>query len=221
MDEIADLIRLLAEAPAEEPPMSRPREFLNRIAIEKVAQEGVTPEGPAVPLAAWNFQKPVTGGPADPSSPPPALGAVANPRTGIPVAGTPAIPMPVEVTSVGPAKVMAPETFTALTATPVILDRIAGLPAEVRQRETVSAVASPTPRARVTITVPPAFQDVYQDLFTAVDEELDLPPRQSSAVTREIRANVSDLKLESTEAFVARAYESFEGGASDLDRWSL
>jgi hypothetical protein len=109
----------------------------------------------------------------------------------------------------------------ARVATPKMLDAIAGLPASVRSKDTIIAVASPTPKSQVTITVPPAFQDTYRDLFTAVDEQLELPPRPMSSAVREIQANLSDLKLESTEAFVSRSYQDVEGNSSDLDRWSL
>jgi hypothetical protein len=234
MDEIADLIRLLAEAPAEEPPMTRPRELLDRISIERVAQEGVVPAGPAVPDARpaqreeasgqpsrWKFQAPQVGPVAGPNQSQPVVGMTANPKTGIPEWNTSASPRPSEPVSAPPAKVMSPETFAARVATPKLLEQIAGMPAGVRQRETVTAVASPTPKSQVTITVPPAFQDTYRDLFTAVDEQLDLPPRPMSSAVREIRANMSDLSLESTEAFVSRSYQDVEGNSSDLDRWSL
>ena len=109
----------------------------------------------------------------------------------------------------------------ARVATPRMLDTIAGLPASVRNKDTIVAVASPSPRSNVTITVPPAFQESYRDLFTAVDEQLELPPRKQRVPTREIKPDLADLQLESSEAFVARSYQQFEGNSSDLDRWSL
>lgn len=155
MDEIADLIRLLAEAPAEEAPMARPKEFLDRLAIERVARGGIQPEGPAVPAAEVSLQGPMAGtpaqfnlsqpeadSPANPAPPPVQFGAVADPRTGVPDIGMPvrvysteafwgmaASPEP-PVTSTG--TVAAPEfldTITGTAATPESLETIAGMPA--------------------------------------------------------------------------------------------
>lgn len=116
---------------------------------------------------------------------------------------------------------MAPETFMGRVATPKILDAIAGMPAERRQRETVVGVASPSPKAQVTISVPPAFPIDPKEAFSIVDEQLELPPRQDPINPREIRANLDDLHLESTEAFVARSYQNNEGASSELDRYYL
>lgn len=221
MIEIEGLIRLLAEAPSEDAPMTRPKELLDRVAIERVAQEGVVQPGPAVPNAKaspsqtitgvqskFNFQQPAMGAPASLLQPQRTTGATADPNTGMP-----SIDMPV--------KVMSPETFMGRVATPKILEAIAGMPAERRQQETVIGVASPSPRAQVTISVPPAFPIDPKEAFSIVDEQLELPPRQTSTPVREIRANLDDLKLESTEAFVARSYQGNEGASSELDRYYL
>lgn len=120
-----------------------------------------------------------------------------------------------------PVKVMAPETFMGRVATPKILDAIAGMPAERRQRETVVGVASPSPKTQVTISVPPAFPIDPKEAFSIVDEQLELPPRQDPINPRDIRANLDDLQLESTEAFVARSYQNNEGASSELDRYYL
>lgn len=247
MIEIEGLIRLLAEAPAEDAPMTRPKELLDRVAIERVAQEGVVQPGPAVPNAKvstaqmvmgarpepnpsqtttgvpsrFNFQQPSLGPTANPiqqiqsegqtakaTQPQRTTGATADPKTGMP-----SMDMPV--------KVMAPETFMGRVATPKILDAIAGMPAERRQRETVVGVASPNPRTQVTISVPPAFPIDPKEAFSIVDEQLELPPRQDPIHPREIRANLDDLQLESTEAFVARSYQQNEGASSELDRYYL
>ena len=325
MDEIADLIRLLAEAPAEEAPMTRPKELLDRLAIERAVQEGVVQPGPAVPDAEpkyqsqttgttaspiapsptggvpsrINIQQPLTsspaspvagmpsvGQPASPSSTQTQTGATANPKTGIPdvpvevqvqsptqfagqpapvhpveaVAGMPAQPVVgqpefqkqaaarsgsaqtgpaasptqptmetqraaeakrAEVMSAPTAKVMSPETFMSMVATPKILDAIAGMPAATRQRETVMAVASPNPRAQVTISVPPAFPIDPKEAFSMVDEQMELPPRQEPIERRNIVADTTDLKLESTEAYVSRMFHSTEGARTDLDRFIL
>lgn len=245
MDEIADLIRLLAEAPAEEAPMSRPREFLDRLAIEKVAKEGIHPEGPAVPDAVANPSPQASGVPSTFKLSEPITGAVADPRTGIPsmpmevrayvnqdAVGT---PVPARISSgtlatVTPAeratepfrdRVMAPETFVGLVATPVLLDAIAGMPADVRGRETVSAEASPTPTSQVTISIPPAFPIDPKEAFSRVDEQLELPPRQEDIPRREVRVNTEELILESTEARVARLFQNLEGNRTNQDRWGL
>lgn len=247
MIEIEGLIRLLAEAPAEDAPMTRPKELLDRVAIERVAQEGVVQSGPVVPNAKvntaqtvtgarpepnpsqqlsgvpsrFNFQTPLSGPIANPiqqiqmegqaakaTQPQRTTGATADPKTGMP-----SMDMPV--------KVMAPETFMGRVATPKILEAIAGMPAERRQRETVVGVASPNPRTQVTISVPPAFPIDPKEAFSTVDGQLELPPRQDPINPREIRANLDDLQLESTEAFVARSYQNNEGASSDLDRYYL
>jgi hypothetical protein len=221
MDEIADLIRLLAEAPAEEPPMTRPKELLDRVAIERAVKEGVVQPGPAVPDAAVNpfqavkgiasqfkFSQPESKTQASPSQNPQQIGAVANPRTGIPN-----VEMPV--------KVMAPETFAGRVATPRLLDAIAGVNPTVRANETVVAVASPNPRTQVTISVPPAFPIDPKEAFSMVDEQIQLPPRQDPLSRRDIFANVQDLQLESTETLVARSFQSMEGARSELDRYVL
>lgn len=325
MDEIADLIRLWAEAPAEEPPMSRPREFLSRVAIEKVAQEGVVQPGPAVPNAqpkststdagpdALVKTNPVDPGrpsianlltpemirPAAPIVPDGQVGAVANPRTGIPVAGMPvkvtpidrnsgleaepvetpqsvgrsavpvapagasnppslpAVPTPesgrpaepipktlqagrsatpqtpqpspgpqaepviTQPVRAGEARVMAPETFSARMATPRIFESMAGIPANVRNNQTIQGVASPTPNTQVTITVPPAFPLDPQRAFEMVDEQVQLPPRVQPLPVRDIPVDTFDLQLESTETLVARSYQQVEGNRSDTDRWQL
>lgn len=325
MDEIADLIRLLAEAPAEEAPMSRPKELLDRLAIERAVQEGVVQPGAAVPDADPKYQSQMVGTTASPTvpsatggvpskinlrqptigssaspiagmptagqaaSPSPTqtqIGATANPKTGIPdvpvevqiqspaqfagrpapvrsveaVAGMPAQPtvgqaesqspaavrpgsaqtgpaasptQPLtetqraaeakraEVMSAPTARVMSPETFMSRVATPKILDAIAGMPAATRQRETVMAVASPNPRSQVTISVPPAFPIDPKEAFSMVDEQMELPPRQEPIERRNIVVDTTDLKLESTEAYVSRMFHSTEGARSDLDRFVL
>lgn len=228
MDEIADLIRLLAEAPAEEAPMSRPKEMLDRIAIEKAVREGIVPTGPAVPGAVAVPPERVSGQQTEPPQAAVSPGRPsqfnfrtqesqrpAEPRgaTADPITGMPNIPVKVQV--------MSPETFMGRVATPQILQAIAGMPANPQQNETRIGVANPSPRAQVTISVPPAFPIDPLKAFAAVDREIDLPPRQSPIPVREIPANLMDLQLESTEALVARSYQALEGSRSDLDRWSL
>jgi len=221
MDEIADLIRLLAEAPAEEAPMYRPKEFLDRLAIEKVAQEGIHPEGPAVPDADAKPNEVVPGipprfnlsppGEYKPANPDPAtiqFGAVADPKTGVPDIGM-------------PVRTYTSETFMGMVATPKILDAIAGMPASPQEVGDRIGIANPSPRSEVTITVPPAFPMDPKEAFSMVDEQLSLPPQQEPKVFREISANTEDLVLESTEALVARSYQALEGARSDIDRWSL
>lgn len=313
MDEIADLIRLLAEAPAEEAPMFRPKEFLDRLAIEKVAQEGIRPEGPAVPDADAKSNESLTGTPskfnlsppgehnqANPTPAPMQVGAAASPTTGMPeigmpvraytteafrgtvaaprtldaiagtvaapraldaIAGMPASPreagdkvgaanpapdpVPTQVGAVAnpnpgmpeigmAVRAYTTETFIGMVATPKILDAIAGMPATPKILDAIAGmpaspreagdrigVANPTPRSEVTITIPPAFPMDPKEAFSMVDEQLSLPPQQEPKEFREIRANTEDLVLESTEALVARSYQTLEGARSDIDRWSL
>ena len=234
MIEIEGLIRLLAEAPAEDAPMTRPKELLDRVSIERVAQEGVVQPGPAVPDAKASPPQAVPGVQSKFMFPQPAVGPTANPLQQIRAAGQSAQAQQAQQTVGATAdpktgmpsmdvkvKVMSPETFMGRVATPKILEAIAGMPAERKQRETLVGAASPTPKTQVTISVPPAFPIDPKEAFSAVDEQLELPPRQDPVKVREIRANLDDLKLESTEAFVARSYQGNEGASSDLDRYYL
>lgn len=234
MIEIESLIRLLAEAPAEDAPMTRPKELLDRVSIERVAQEGVVQPGPAVPDAVASPSQPSTGVQSKFTFPQPAVGPTANPLQQIRADGQAARASQAQQTVGATAdpktgmpnmdvkvKVMSPETFMGRVATPKILEAIAGMPAERKQRETLVGAASPTPKTQVTISVPPAFPIDPKEAFSAVDEQLELPPRQDPVKVREIRANLDDLKLESTEAFVARSYQGNEGASSDLDRYYL
>lgn len=232
MDEISDLIRLLAAAPAEEAPMTRPKEMLDRIAIERAVREGVVPAGPAVPGAEARPAELITGPPTSPVAPRESRGnpsqfnfpkqgsqAGANPRvnqvqmglTANPRTGIPNVPMDV--------KVMSPETFIGRVATPKILTAMAGMPSQPKGGETFTGVASPTPRSQVTITVPPAFPIDPQQAFDAADEQLNVPPRPRSIEARGIRSDQDDAPLESTEAYVARSYQAVDGSRSDIDRW--
>jgi hypothetical protein len=234
MDEISDLIRLLAEAPMEEPPMSRPKDLLDRISLERVVSEGVQPLGNAVPEAS-------------PTNTSKEVGAVANPKTGMPdipvqvsvsqletIPGRPAVPNKTEVVAgrtvnpkpqqpmkVGEARVFSPETVTGRVATPKILDTIAGLPASMKDRQSTTGQAQVTPRAQVTVTVPPNFPLDPKEIFSVVDDLIQLPPRQDVSGARDLRAPMSTSNLESTEAFVARSFRANEGNTSDLDRWHL
>lgn len=234
MDEISDLIRLLAEAPMEEPPMSRPKDLLDRIALERVVSEGVQPVGNAVPEAS-------------PTSVVTEVGAVADPKTGMPdipvqvnvsqsekIPGRPAVPNKTEVVAgrtvdpkpqrpmkVGEARVVSPETAAGRVATPKILDTIAGLPAAMKDKQSFTGQAQVTPRTQVTVTVPPNFPLDPKEIFSIVDDLIQLPPRQDVTGARDLRVPMSTGDLESTESFVARSFMANEGNASDLDRWHL
>lgn len=338
MDEISDLIRLLAEAPMEEPPMSRPKDLLDRIALERVVSEGVQPVGKAVPDAQPSNKIPAMGVTAIPAEPQTQIGATANPKTGVPdvpiqatvaqpdrppgvparlfsvgasfgkpaspqakqsqlggtaapkgntqettrpagvsqqdvdpgrqatakqqqpqtgitanpragipelgipagvaqfepIPGRPAVPSKTEVVAgrtvnprqqqpmkVGEARVFSPETMAGMVATPKILDTIAGLPAAMREKQSVTGQAQVTPRAQVTVTVPPNFPLNPKDIFTVVDDLIQLPPRQDVSGARDLRIPITTGNLESTESFVARSFTANEGNTSDLDRWHL
>lgn len=247
MDEISDLIRLLAEAPMEEPPMSRPKDLLDRIALERVVSEGVQQPGKAVPDAKPSDKIPAMGVTAIPASTQTQVGAVANPKTGVPeipvnvnisqlerIPGRPAAPSKSEVVAgrtvnprpqqpmqVGDAKVMAPETMAGRVATPQILDTIAGVPAALKERQSFTGQAQVTPRSQVTVTVPPNFPLNPKEIFSVVDDLIQLPPRQDVSGARDIRVQRTTGDLESTEAYVARSFMANEGNTSDLDRWHL
>lgn len=232
MDETADLIRLLAEAPMEEPPMSRPKELLDRYRIERVVQEGVVQPGPAVPgaqarepqsssgsQAAPSLSTPQVGAVASPSPPMLQVGAVANPQTGMPDVGMQVSIKQVQQFAVGEARVMSVPTAAGRVATPVIMEQLAGLPANVKSQAPIEAKASPTPRTNVTVVVPPAFPMDPAEAFRMVDE-MELPPWKGS--DRDVPVFQTDAgNLESTEQLVARSYMAAEGNRSDVDRWSL
>lgn len=234
MDEISDLIRLLAEAPMEEPPMSRPKDLLDRISLERVVSEGVQPVGNVVPYA-------------EPTPPQTAVGATANPRTAIPdvpvavnvsqleripgrpanpqksevVAGRTVTPKPQQPMKIGEARVMSPETMAGRVATPRILDTLAGIPAGLKEKQSFTGQAQVTPRSQVTVTVPPNFPLNPKEIFSVVDDLIQLPPRQDVSGARDIRVPISTGDLESTESYVARSFMANEGNTSDLDRWHL
>lgn len=234
MEEISDLIRLLAEAPMEEPPMSRPKDLLDRIALERVVSEGVQPIGNVVPYA-------------EPAPPQTAVGAAANPRTAIPdipvavnvsqleripgrpanpqksevVAGRTVTPKPQQPMKIGEARVMSPETMAGRVATPRILDTLAGIPAGLKEKQSFTGQAQVTPRSQVTVTVPPNFPLNPKEIFSVVDDLIQLPPRQDVSGARDIRVPISTGDLESTESYVARSFMANEGNTSDLDRWHL
>lgn len=232
MDETADLIRLLAEAPMEEPPMSRPKELLDRYRIERVAQEGVVQPGPAVPNARARESQSDPGSRAAPSSPTPQagaaaspvqftpqVGATANPQTGMPEVGMQVSIKQVQPFAVGEARVMSVPTAAGRAATPIIMEQLAGLPANVRSQAPIEAKASPTPRTNVTVVIPPAFPMDPAEAFRMVDE-MELPPWKGS--DRDVPVFQTDAgNLESTEQLVARSYMAAEGNRSDVDRWSL
>ena len=220
MAEIEDLIRLLVEAPAEDSPLARPKEFLDRLAQEKVAKEGIVPEGPATT-------------PLTPQSSQPQVGAVANPKTAMPQVDTVASPVPIErapgtpsylkpmdLSVDAPAITMAPVTASARQATPKILEAISGIPAAIRMREPVAAAAA-TPKSRVEVVVPPAFPFDPAEMFAAADATQ--PPRpQEPPLSREFPLQPSDTDdLESTEAYVARSFMEREGNHQQFERWSL
>jgi hypothetical protein len=122
---------------------------------------------------------------------------------------------------VGEARVFSPETMTGRVATPKILDTIAGLPAALREKQTSTGQAQVTPRAQVTVTVPPNFPLNPKDIFTVVDDLIQLPPRQDVSGARDLRVSKASSDLESTEAYVARSFMDNEGNTSDFERWHL
>lgn len=73
----------------EEPPMTRPKELLDRIAIERVVTQGVTPEGNASPEAQPTAVKVTPGVSASPSSTNASTGQPAAPKDRPVVDGTP------------------------------------------------------------------------------------------------------------------------------------
>lgn len=214
--------------------MTRPKDLLDRIALERVVSEGVQPVGKVVPYA-------------EPVPPQTTIGAAANPKTGMPdvpvqvdvsqtevIPGRPAVPNKAEVVAgrsvspkpqqpmrVGEARVFSPETAAGRVATPKILDAIAGVPAALKDKQSYTGQAQVTPRTQVTVTVPPNFPLDPKEIFSVVDDLIQLPPRQDTSGARDLRVPRTTDDLESTEAFVARSFMANEGNTSDLDRWHL
>lgn len=213
--------------------MSHPKELLDRVAIERVAQAGVRPQGPAVPEASPKTLVPfsrqpaspvvsenITQTPARPAQPPVEFGAVADPVTAVPVVGMPADVRPVEPVTQPPARPVGVTTFAGAAATPSLIQQIVGIPAEVRRAGPVEVVASPSPEVRVTVTVPPALPFAPEEALRMVDEQLSLPPWRMIGTKFDIAAPGEE-DLESTEAYVARSYQQHSGQGSDVDRWVL
>jgi len=73
----------------EEPPMTRPKELLDRIAIERVVTQGVTPEGNASPEATPAAVKVAPGASASPSTTDVSAGQPAAPKDRPPLDGAP------------------------------------------------------------------------------------------------------------------------------------
>lgn len=232
MEETLDLIRLLAAAPAEEPPLSRPADLMAQMKEEKIVREGVQPAGPAVPDAQPNPSPGVLGpnvhwreAPHQPGTqsnlkvPERIEGQYADPRI-----AAPNVPVEVSIKTqepvyVEPVRVMSPETVFGRSATPYVLAAIEGLPSEVKARGPVTAVANPNPQSQVTITVPPAFPIDPTEAFAQADSEIELPPRPGRLPQRDLGPLLPD-PSESTEAEVAAAYQS-ESYAVDRERWDL
>ena len=137
------------------------------------------------------------------------------------VAGRSVSPKPQQPMKVGEARVFSPETVAGRVATPRILDAIAGVPAALKEKQSYTGQAQVTPRAQVTVTVPPNFPLDPKEIFSVVDDLIQLPPRQDTTGARDLRVPLSTGDLESTEAFVARSFMANEGNTSDLDRWHL
>lgn len=201
--------------------MTRPKSLLDQVAIEKVVSEGIQQPGPAVPDAKVQAKPVAPGQPsllarlaqdygpqATPKPPVVNPGATANPRTAVP-------DVPVQ------AWVTTPERFLGQLATPKIAEAIAGVPANVREKQTTVGQAAPTPRSQVTVVVPPAFPMDVQKAFADVDDVMRTNDAVRPIQKRDITPSTFDLKLESTEELVARSYQSLEGGSASTDRWHL
>lgn len=244
MDDVLSLIRLLAATSVEDSPLARNRDLTEGVKREETVRDGIIPEGnaaaPAEPIpprdalgtgVKWIVPAKITGPEAFPVPPntqsigpasPNPIQAVsvegANPRTGMPVVLMPAEVRTVEPASAPPARVMAPETFLGQSATPSILKAIAGSPAEIRERSDVQGVAYPTPKTRVTITVPPAFPVDPTEAFSRVDEELDLPPRPQTPEARRMQVSLPD-ETDPSEVYVGQSLAEVSGAQSQ--RWVL
>lgn len=209
MDEIEDLIRLLVEAPAEGPALDRPKELLDRVAMERAISGESEPKGPAV-------------APAEPVASAPSFGMKADPKTGMPFVSSQVVPVSPYIESSPPAipavpprehgapvTVMTPEMFSARAVTPSLTEAVSGMPAEIRQSQSVS-VASVTPTARVEMIVPPAFPFDVREAFQAADELTPPPPPSDPLAPQDFpRMDTSD--VESTSELVARAFYRANG----------
>lgn len=214
--------------------MSRPKELLDRIAMERVVSEGVQGVGKVAPDATPREQQAQVGAVADPRTAIPDVpvqtsvtstekipGRPAVPNKAEVVAGRAITPKPQQPMQVGEARVFSPETMAGRVATPKILDTIAGVPAAMKEKQSFTGQAQVTPRTQVTVTVPPNFPLDPKEIFTVVDDLINLPPRQDISGARDLRAPRTSGNLESTEAYVARSFMASEGNTSDLDRWHL
>lgn len=209
MDEIEDLIRLLVEAPAEEPPLTRPRELLERIAIEKAVTGDQPPKEAAVP-------------PAEPTPPRQSLGAVANPKTAMPDVPFMAVPtdiMPSSVPPVAPrvqpavygreSVVMTPEMFTARSVTPRLLESMAAMPATANV-PTPRSVAMVSPKARVEVVVPAAYPIDPSKLFAAADN-LKPPPPPEPVQFKSPFGGIDSDGIETSEQLAVRSWQETRG----------
>lgn len=214
--------------------MSRPKDLLDRIALERVVSEGVQPVGNVVPYAEPVPSQTVVGATANPRTAVPEVpvdvsvvqseripGRPASPSKSEVVAGRSVSPKPQQPMRVGEARVFSPETMAGRVATPKILDTIAGVPAAMKEKQSLTGQAQVTPRSQVTVTVPPNFPLNPKEIFSAVDDLIQLPPRQDVSGARDIRVPLTTGNLESTESYVARSFMANEGNTSDLDRWHL
>lgn len=145
----------------------------------------------------------------------------ANPKTGIPsVSGNVDIKT-VTPSSVPPADVMSPETFMGKAATPHIMRAIEGIPVEVRRNQYVQAVASPTPTSTVSVTVPPAFPIDPAQAFARVDEEMRIPPRQSSWQLDQIQKSMDLIPDDTLPSEAVVANNTANNMDDSMERWVL
>lgn len=219
MDEIADLIRLLAEAPAEEAPMTRPKEMLDRIAMERAVTQGLTPEGQAVPSALAKPSEIVFGMPTniaqspmesinaeDPVPMVPQFGAAAEPRNSVTEYGSAAVPQ--EVISRSAAAATPRESIPQAEAAAIPREPVSQSGAMAGLKEfTSGSAATAAPRE-------PAFQSgamaglkefVAQSGGTAAPREA-VPQFGATADPKTAVPNIPvDVKVYSPETFMGRA----------------
>ncbi len=202
------------------------------IAAEPVSSKPATPSPIERLSNAYAVAKPVelvSQTPANPAVPDVRVMPAANPRTGIPESGAVAQIVPLEKQSkpfatirerdsfkAGEVRVMAPETFVSRSVTPKLLERYSQVPIPVREKEAV-AIQSASPRASVTMVIPPAMPFDPKELWDYADANLDLPPVQPITKRSSDRTVDEDFP-ESTESLVARSFFRSEGAESSLER---
>ena len=232
MDEIADLIRLLAERPASEPPLSRPKELLEQRSIERAIQteplsldkqtEAALPaikaqsqEAPAVVARPEQSEGPL------PQLQPKAVGQEEQADPARPTAdtGLPSVVAQNLQSTHVPAGAMPALRFIGKAATPSLLQAYRGAPAEARSKGPITVEANVSPAVKVQMVIPPALPFDPEAMFNQGDEAFRVPQTSSPQVRR--LGTSLPLFLQSSEQLVADRFFAVDGERHSLERFSL